>query len=276
VFDERCSSCGAPLAGDQRYCLECGERRPAVSDFLRQAPPRAVSPPPAPPGVQPPVAALAAQPPSSNMVTLLAGIGVLLLAMGVGVLIGRSGSGSSRAPAAQVVTVGQGTGTSTTPGGEEAFTSDWSSGKKGFTVELQTLPEGTATSAVAAAKSAAEAKGAKAVGALKAEEFPSVGGSGYVIYSGQFTKRAEAQKALGSLKKSFPTAKVVEVSSGSGGSSSSKGASSSGPIKVPKSGPVTEQAFKKPAKLPQSSHKRASGQSYVKESSKLPNVVETP
>ena len=24
---EPCTSCGAPLAGDQRYCLECGARR---------------------------------------------------------------------------------------------------------------------------------------------------------------------------------------------------------------------------------------------------------
>ena len=25
--DERCAECGAPMASDQRYCVECGERR---------------------------------------------------------------------------------------------------------------------------------------------------------------------------------------------------------------------------------------------------------
>ncbi|MHB8233850.1 MAG: hypothetical protein ACYDHT_04280, partial [Solirubrobacteraceae bacterium] len=53
---ETCSSCGAPLAGDQRYCLECGERHVPMSSLLaggaRQAPTQAAAPGPgsAPPG----------------------------------------------------------------------------------------------------------------------------------------------------------------------------------------------------------------------------------
>ncbi|MCW3023805.1 MAG: zinc ribbon protein, partial [Conexibacter sp.] len=32
---EPCPACGAPLAGDQRYCLHCGTRRPeARLEFL--------------------------------------------------------------------------------------------------------------------------------------------------------------------------------------------------------------------------------------------------
>jgi hypothetical protein len=55
---EPCPACGAPLAGDQRYCLHCGARRPeARLEFLdvldadvraRQAPPAFAAPPAAP------------------------------------------------------------------------------------------------------------------------------------------------------------------------------------------------------------------------------------
>ena len=106
---------------------------------------------------------------------MIAGVGVLLLAMGVGVLIGRSGVSEAERPApAQVISVAPPTltGAAGRRGGEAAFTGDWPSGTNGYTVQLQTLPEsGTTVSAVEAAKTAASAKGAKAVGALKSEEF---------------------------------------------------------------------------------------------------------
>jgi hypothetical protein len=270
---EQCANCGAVLAGDQRYCLECGERRATVSDFLRAGPPRRASPPTAPPESHPPGAGSAAQPPRSNVVSLLAGIGVLLLAIGVGVLIGRSGSGAARAPAPQVVTIGGATGTGGAGTAEETLTSDWPSGKKGWTVQLQTLPEGAKVSAVEAAKVAASGKGAKGVGALKAEEFPSISSEGFVIYSGQYGKKAEAVKALASLKKSFPGASVIEVSGGGspGAPSSGGGAAKSGGASNGGAGSLKKPA---PAKA-LSGHERSSGKRYVEESAKLPDVVET-
>jgi hypothetical protein len=268
----QCASCGSPLAADQRYCLECGERRATVSDFLRAGPPRQESPPPAPPGSRPPGAGGPMPAPRSNLVSLLAGIGVLLLAIGVGVLIGRSGSSAGRTPAAQVVTIGGSAGTGSASTAEEAFTSDWPSGKKGWTVQLQTLPEASKVSAVEAAKTAASAKGTPGVGALKAEEFASITSEGFVIYSGRYTKKAEASKALASLKKSFPTASVIEVSaggSGAGGAASKSG----GAAKTGGSGGGT---LKKPAPSKAlSGHEHSSGKKYVEESAKLPNVVET-
>jgi hypothetical protein len=204
-------------------------------------------------------------------VSLLAGIGVLLLAIGVGVLIGRSGSGSGRAPAAQVVTIGGAAGTGSSSAAEEAFTSDWPASKKGWTVQLQTLPAGSKVSAVEAAKSAATAKGAKAVGALAAEAFPSVASEGFVIYSGQYSKKAEASRALASLKKSFPTASVIEVSAGGSAASAGGGASKSGSASKGGGG-----SLKKPASAKAlSGHEHSSGKKYVEESAKLPNVVET-
>jgi hypothetical protein len=109
IGGDRCPNCGSTLASDQRYCVECGQRRgkPRFN---------------APAGQQ---AAAAAPPPRRRLpqatagTTLILGIGVLLLAMGVGFEIG-NGSGTktvaSSAPSApQVITInGGGTAAPTT------------------------------------------------------------------------------------------------------------------------------------------------------------------
>jgi len=119
IVGDRCATCGAPLASDQRYCVQCGERRGKARFPV-------TAPSPAPANAQ---AAAPAQPPEQRQrrvpsgATLVAGIATLLLAMGVGVEIGRSGSNNAsnqRAsqPAVQVVTVAGGGGSAaaaTTP-----------------------------------------------------------------------------------------------------------------------------------------------------------------
>lgn len=96
---ERCANCGAHMAPDQRYCLECGERRSGGG--LRDALPRS----------QAVVSAAAPRRPlmSANS-SLIAGVATLLIALGVGVLIGSvgDGNGGGRASAPQVVTVSAG------------------------------------------------------------------------------------------------------------------------------------------------------------------------
>jgi hypothetical protein len=96
---DRCPSCSAPMAPDQRYCISCGERR--TGGGLREALPRTQS-------------AAAAAPPkqrrtffASPNTSLIAGVATLLLAMGVGVLIGRTGHTTqpTRNAPAQIVTV---------------------------------------------------------------------------------------------------------------------------------------------------------------------------
>jgi hypothetical protein len=85
------------MAPDQRYCINCGERRSGGG--LRDALPRTQSAAPA-------VAARQRAPRMSSSTSLIAGVATLLLALGVGVLIGRSGdNGSSKAAPPQVVTV---------------------------------------------------------------------------------------------------------------------------------------------------------------------------
>jgi hypothetical protein len=263
-----CAACGAPLADDQRYCLQCGERRVAMSSFLSSGHPSNgfAQQPPAPPsasgqGGEPGAGA------RLNTTAVIAGVGVLLLAMGVGILIGRSGNSKQLAAAPIQVVTGASTPT-TTASTEPPFTGDWPSRTSGYAVQLQALPQSsTKVSAVQAAKTAASARGAKNVGALRSEDFSSLTAGSYIIYSGPYHKKAEAQKALPGLKKLFPGASVISVSpsgkespsSGSESSSSSGG----GNINKPAPPSVVEHLHS------------SKGQNYEQKSKNLPNVIST-
>jgi hypothetical protein len=107
---EPCPNCGAAMADDQRYCLECGQRRgdPRVDyrRMLRATP----APAPAPEAT----GALSRARAGWTLPVALGTIACLLLAMAIGVLIGRSGNGESgqaAAPATQVIRVSGGTAT---------------------------------------------------------------------------------------------------------------------------------------------------------------------
>jgi hypothetical protein len=113
---DQCATCGSPLAPDQRYCVQCGQRRGQARL----------------PGLQtaaaPATGAAVALPRASRMsvnTTLIAGIGTLLLAMGVGVLIGRSSQTAPTRAAApvQVVTVAGAGGAAPTAASAKATTS---------------------------------------------------------------------------------------------------------------------------------------------------------
>jgi hypothetical protein len=106
VTGENCPACGAHMAADQRYCLECGQRRGEtrlpIVEGLRQ---RNREDPPPPARRRPRLTANG---------TLIAGVGTLLLAMGIGVLIGRTANTpTSGKSGVQVVTVGGGGATAT-------------------------------------------------------------------------------------------------------------------------------------------------------------------
>ena len=245
-----------------------------MSSVLRGGPPLhgespaspPATPPPRPPGVTSP----GGVPQRGSTPTVVAGVGVLLLAMGVGVLIGRTGAPKQALAAPQVITVASSTpatGSVTTPSAETSFTGDWPSAKSGYTVQLQTLPQaGTAMSAVESAKSAAGAKGATAVGALKSEEFSSLSSGSYVIYSGIYNKKPEAEKALSGLKKSFPGAKVIKVSNSEASSTAEPPAASPGGVGGSENHPAPPSVLK--------SLKGTKGKSYEEKSKNLPDVVE--
>lgn len=115
---EPCRTCGASLAADQRYCLNCGKRRgePRL-DFRqhRQGGGGAAANGKAPQAVAGPgsTSAPAPQPeqkPQRDYTPLAAagGIAVLGLMLLVGVLIGRGDGNQAAAPPPQVVRVGGG------------------------------------------------------------------------------------------------------------------------------------------------------------------------
>jgi hypothetical protein len=270
----RCRACGSPLHADQRYCLECGERAVPVSSLLLGAGRllAAESPlPTTPPALEAPLAAASASAGGRPgfAVTTLAGVGVLMLAMGVGVLIGRSGGSRPSAAAPQVVTVGAAPQTGSAGAtGEVAFQSDWPTSKSGYTVRLQTLPEsGTSTTAVAAAKGSATAKGAPAVGALRSRDFTSLTAGSYVIYSGVDATRAQALKALGALKRSFPGAAVIRVAKSAAGSAGAATESGGGKAGSSLNHPAPPSVLE--------GLKSTKGKSYEERSKALPNVVST-
>lgn len=85
---DHCTNCGAPLAHDQHYCVECGERR-GQSSMPQAQPTTEVR------STRVRAAGASRPPRMSSGATLISGVGVLLLAIGLGVLIGRIGNNSS-------------------------------------------------------------------------------------------------------------------------------------------------------------------------------------
>ena len=264
---ELCAGCGAPLAPDQRYCLNCGYRRADSRVPYTEVLPRAASGRdggPGPPGATGAASAPAGPAPGGWTPTVaLIGVGVVAVVLGVGVLIGRSVSGSTkRASAPQVISVGgaaagAGTGTASTNAGPK-FKGDWPAGKDAYTVELKALPKaGTQPAAVAAAKTDAQSKGAAKVGALDSDSYAGLAGGQYIVYSGVYKTQAEAAKALKGLKKGFPQAKVIHVTQGGGGSASTGAAKS-----------LSRQQL--------SNLSNSSGSDYFRKSSKLPKKIAIP
>ncbi len=69
----------------------------------------------------------------------------------------------------------------------------------------------TEPAAVSKAKSAAEKKGAKGVGALDTDNYASLDAGSYLIYSGVYEDKKAAREALAGLKKDFPKASVARI-----------------------------------------------------------------
>jgi hypothetical protein len=97
----RCANCHAPLTSDQRYCLNCGQRRGKarfpVMPTAASEPAAAVAPRPR------------HRPRMSGAATVVAGVATLLIALGVGVLIGHDGNTPTPQRASnQIITVSGG------------------------------------------------------------------------------------------------------------------------------------------------------------------------
>jgi hypothetical protein len=259
-----CAYCGAALARDQRYCLNCGRRRPEVETPFAQRDRQLATAPgvSAAPSRAPIV--IAGRPVSP--VALGAGLGIFVIALLLGVMIGNGGDAKQVAAAPQVIKVSA--PPAAAPAQPAAFTSDWPSGKAGYTVQLQTIGKsGAQADQVAQAKSAAQSKGAGDVGALDSDAFASLDPGNYVLYAGVYSSRKQAARALKGLKGKFPGATVVKVSASGGGSLAGKGDKGALSGKK-KSATVGKKQLEQLKKL-------SPGQ-YQKKSSKLPDNTKLP
>jgi hypothetical protein len=253
----KCTRCGAPVAHDQRYCLNCGRRltgtRPPWVD--RVSPPAQARP-----------AALTVAGRPVPALALGGGLAIFVVALLLGIAIARGGDTVKPVAAGpRVITVSvPGAGAATAA--PVSFTSDWPGGKNGFTVQLETLSkEGTEPAQVDKAKADAETKGAKQVGALDSDEFSSLDGGSYVVYAGVFDTRKAATKELRRLKGDFPGAKVIKVSSGGGLAAEGDPGALSGKKKSATVGKKQLQQLKS-----------LSPSQYQKKSSKLPDQTKLP
>jgi len=258
---EPCAQCGAPLADDQRWCLNCGRRRTGVT-----YPGAARKPPPERAAAHKSRAPIVIGGHEISPLALGSGLALFAVALLLGILIGNGGDGGGKqvAAAPQVIRV------SAPPAAAAAqpasFTSDWPDGQNGYTVQLQALPKsGTQPAQVDQAKSAAQSKGAAQVGALDSDQFSSLGPGNYVVYAGVFDTRKQATKALGRLKSKFPGAKVVKVSAGGGLASQGDPGALSG---KKKSATVGKKQLEQLKKL--------SPDQYQKKSRKLPDNTKLP
>ena len=176
---------------------------------------------------------------------MLVAVAAIVLALGVGIVIGRGDGATPVAAKPTVVTVAAGgtaagaaagsTGgasTSGTPTAAGLVSENWPAGASGWTVELSSLASTATASDVQAAKSAATAKGASAVGVLSGSGHTGTPTGKYVIYSGRFSTQKQAKAAQHKLVGKFPGALVLHVtpksSSGLAGGGSNATASNAG------------------------------------------------
>jgi len=284
---EACQECGAPMSRQQRYCVNCAARRPgadnpasqyfaAASRWRRRG------------GVKQEQVVKKVGKPAA-----VAALALLPVAIAAGVLIGRGNSGSgvdddallaalNSGPAVAATATTGDTGATETPvadtgdSGGEVLKSDFSL-DDGYTVKIDLLPvSSTNNQSATAAKSAAQKKGAKDVGVINPSDFqlkPDQGTENYILYSGEFKSKGEADSALAKLKKDFPKAEVVEVHKPTTDSIGTVVAQTDHGVvhDVTKLDPTQEQ-IDKSTELVQDLA-QDTGKSYIEQQSSLPDVI---
>ena len=184
VVGDRCPNCQSPMAADQRYCLNCGERRGRA-----RFSPETFAARPAP-AVEEVSVASHHHPRSrfSSATTLLAGVATLLIAMGVGVLIGHNSNSTSGKPTSQVISVsGGGTAAPNTTASTPTATN------AGKTAKSHKVAKATVVHVTAKTAKAATAAASKVLGTsknLSNNVQQSIGGScsgGAGCQGGKFT-----------------------------------------------------------------------------------------
>lgn len=226
---QTCTNCDSPLDALQRYCLNCGTRSTYVSnpavEFVgekitasKRGAARLI------PKSEALGGGIGGTGVTKQAVPWL--IGATMLALILGIFIGsRNGNDQLAAAIANqkppVVNVSGGGGGGPSAATAAPLTSDFTL-DKGYTIQLKTIPSTSDQAAADAAKTAATTAGATDVGLINQTDYTidpaPAATTDYVIFSGQFKKKADADKAFKKLKAKFPGAKVVGVSAAAGAS----------------------------------------------------------
>ena len=280
----------------QRYCVNCASRRadvanPAARYFAAASRKRrqtataagAVAPPPG------------ATPNGTRAAGVLF-FALLPIAVALGVVVGRGGSGPEEEELLSALREGnagvaastatESDSSETVSDSSELLTSDFSL-DEGFTVKIDALPvDGTDQAAADEATAAAEDKGAEDVGIINPSDFrttPDQGQEEYILYSGEFKSKADAEKALSGLKKDFPDAAVIEVTSssaasGGGGDSADLNQNrvvaetSHGTVHEVTAEPPSEEQVQRDTEIVNDIANQT-GQDYIEQQQQLPDVV---
>lgn len=193
---QHCAACGATLAPDQRYCVECGQRRgPTRPPFLEglggQPTQSAAAPPPK------------RKPRISPNTALIAGIGTLMLAMATGVLIGRTSAPSTKNAPIEYVNAPAASGTPTTTTGSATTPTSTTEGSSSTNSSGTKAGGSSKTSSSAAAAKVLKGSNAPKQSVVK----PGTAGKGPGYQKGHFTgkffgagstsKKTEEEEELG-------------------------------------------------------------------------------
>jgi hypothetical protein len=155
----RCNNCGTSLAPDQRYCVNCGERRGSTrfSSAMFAVAEAPAAAPSAPPRGSGPSRLF-----SGSGFTLVAFVATLLVAVGLGVLIGHDSSSNSSAPRAvasqppvNVTVNGGGSGVAGTSGSTSSSSTGSATKSSGKTFKIKKVTAKVAAKAAAKGTAAA-------------------------------------------------------------------------------------------------------------------------
>jgi septal ring-binding cell division protein DamX len=194
--ERQCPRCGSPLKPEQQWCLNCG-----AGVGARIAQPRGWRWP----------------------IIVVTGLLVLMLVAFVLALVELAGSGETITPASTPTAAATpapttaATPTSTTDpsqippasGGTAATpqVGDWPAGKTGYTVML----ESSSSQSAADARAKDLAGQGIPVGVLDTSGYRTVTSDRFVVFSGQYTTRAEARTALHGLQGRVDGARVARI-----------------------------------------------------------------
>ena len=276
---EPCEQCEAPMDAQQRFCIVCGANRRHPDDPVAHYLQRVRKPAP-----------VAVESTSSSRWgdgrVLLAVLALIPVAAAAGVLVAKDDAKAdpnliAALEAQQKALSKAGPATAAAPVSNvntgNALSSDFSL-DKGFVVQLSTLPFKTTDKAAGdQAVSGAEDDGAKDVGIINPDDFtlkPASGGD-YIVYSGEFKTKAEADKALKDLEKDFPDAKVVEVKPLTAGGGGVAGPAGSIDADAEYQATPTQQQEEEGAQVVQEIQDKV-GEDYVDQQRQLPDTIVVP